>query len=99
MLSTCHAICIFPAISLLVAWTTRFKNGYHWRAAKLAVGRDDLTFHDLRHSAASELINQGVDLYTAGAVLGHRSAASTKRYAHLATDRLAEAIKKMGKRA
>ncbi len=43
---------------------TRFKMGYHWRAAKLAIGRDDLTFHDLRHSAASELINQGVDLYT-----------------------------------
>lgn len=78
---------------------TRFKTGYWWRQARDAVGRPDLKFHDLRHSAASELINAGVDLYTVGAVLGHRSAASTARYAHLATDRLSEAIGKMGKRA
>ncbi|KXJ63044.1 hypothetical protein AXY46_03230 [Achromobacter xylosoxidans] len=37
-----------------------------------------LRFHDLRHSAASEMINVNkVDLYTTGAVLGHKSAAST----------------------
>lgn len=78
---------------------TRYKTGYHWRKARKAAGMPSLHFHDLRHSAASELINQGVDLYTVGAVLGHRSAASSKRYAHLATDRLAEAIGKMGKRA
>ncbi|WP_081992220.1 tyrosine-type recombinase/integrase [Collimonas arenae] len=29
-------------------------------------------FHDLRHSAASELINAGVDLFTVGRVLGHK---------------------------
>lgn len=55
--------------------------------------------HDLRHSAASALVNAGVDLYTVGAVLAHRSAASTKRYAHLATERLAEAIGRLGKKA
>lgn len=72
---------------------------FYFSEARAAIKRPDLHFHDLRHSAASEMINQGVDLYTVGAVLGHRSAASTKRYAHLATDRLEEAIRKMGKRA
>lgn len=72
---------------------------FYFSEARAAIKRPDLHFHDLRHSAASEMINQGVDLYTVGAVLGHRSAASMKRYAHLATDRLEEAIRKIGKRA
>lgn len=40
-------------------------------------------FHDLRHTTASLLINAGVPLYTVGAILGHKSAQTTKRYAHL----------------
>ncbi len=67
-------------------------------AAAQAMGFDDLRFHDLRHSAASEMINAGVDLYTVGAVLGHRAAASTKRYSHLTTDTLAKALWSIGKR-
>lgn len=39
------------------------------------------------------------DLHTVGAVLGHRSSASTKRYSHLATDNLKAAIGRIGKRA
>lgn len=78
---------------------TRFVLHYHFAAARAAVGMAWLRFHDLRHSAASAMINDGVDLYTVGAVLGHRSQASTKRYAHLATDRLREAIGKIGRKA
>jgi integrase len=78
---------------------SRFVTNYHFVKARKAVGMSWLHFHDLRHSTASELINSGVDLYTVGAVLGHRSAASTKRYAHLATDRLNDAILKIGRRA
>lgn len=66
------------------------------RAACVAVGLGHLHFHDLRHSAASELINAGVDLYTVGAVLGHKDARSTQRYAHLATEKLADAIGRIG---
>lgn len=44
------------------------------------------------------MINQGIDLYTVGAVLGHKSAVSTKRYAHLAQDTLREAIGRIGKK-
>lgn len=78
---------------------SRFVTHYHFDKARKAVGMTWLHFHDLRHSTASALINAGVDLYTVGAVLGHRSAASTKRYAHLATDRLNDAILKIGRRA
>jgi integrase len=68
-----------------------------WNKARVKAGFAELRFHDLRHSAASEMINAGVDLYTVGGVLGHKSQTSTKRYAHLVTERLADAVKKIGK--
>lgn len=68
-----------------------------WRKARLKAGHPDLRFHDLRHSAASEMINAGVDLYTVGGVLGHKAVTSTKRYAHLVTERLEDAVSKIGK--
>lgn len=69
------------------------------KAAMRAVGLGHARLHDLRHSAASEMINAGVDLYTVGGVLGHKSAVSTARYAHLAQERLREAVGKIGQRS
>jgi integrase len=66
--------------------------------ATKALKLEHLHFHDLRHSAASEMINSGATLYEVGAVLGHRSAQSTKRYSHLATETLAKAIAMIGKK-
>ena len=80
-------------------WPSRYMAAYRFEHARHAVNMDWLHFHDLRHSAASAMIQSGVDLYTVGAVLGHRSSASTKRYAHLATDGLKTAISKIGKKA
>ncbi len=70
----------------------------HFRDARSALNMEWLHFHDLRHSAASEMINAGVDLYTVGAVLGHKSAISTKRYAHLATASIKDALAKIGRK-
>ncbi len=42
-----------------------------------------VVFHTLRHSCASWLVNNGVELYTVGKVLGHKSMAMTQRYSHL----------------
>jgi hypothetical protein len=44
------------------------------------------------------MINAGVDLFTVGWVLGHKSAVSTKRYSHLATATLSNAINLVGKK-
>jgi integrase len=68
------------------------------RACKVT-GITGVHFHDLRHSSASEMINSGVDLYTVGAVLGHKDSRSTQRYAHLATDTLTAAVARIGRRA
>lgn len=66
--------------------------------ARKTVGPPDVRFHDLRHSAASAMINAGVDLYTVGAVLGHRDPRSTQRYAHLNAGTLAAAVGTIGQK-
>jgi len=72
----------------------RTTQGAFARACR-ALGHTDLRFHDLRHSAASALVNAGVDLFTVGAILGHKAPASTKRYSHLATATLDAAVRKI----
>jgi len=44
----------------------------------------DFRWHDLRHSAASFLAKRGASLLEIGAVLGHKTTQTTKRYSHLA---------------
>ena len=56
--------------------------------ARRRAGLDDLRIHDLRHSFASFLINNGRSLYEVQRILGHSSARMTERYAHLAHDTL-----------
>ena len=51
-------------------------------AAKLRKVR----FHDLRHTFASQAIQQGVPLPVLQAWLGHSTITMTMRYAHLAPD-------------
>ena len=58
---------------------------HNFTKATRKAGMPWATFHTLRHSTASEMINAGIALNTVGEVLGHRSAASTRRYAHLQT--------------
>lgn len=77
-----------------VPMPTRPEIDYYWPLARVACGLEHVRLHDLRHTAASQMVSAGADLGTVGAVLGHRSAQTTKRYAHYATHRLAEALKR-----
>jgi integrase len=56
---------------------------YHWRAIRTAAALRDFRWHDLRHSCASWLAQQGASLIEIGSVLGHKSPVVTQRYAHL----------------
>jgi integrase len=67
-----------------------------WQRARARVGMEHVTLHDLRHSAASEMVNAGVDLFVVGKVLGHRDSRSTQRYSHLTADTLAGAVGRIG---
>ena len=61
-----------------------------WYTALRKAGIADFHFHDLRHTCASYLRMQGVDLLTIAEILGHKDLKMTRRYAHVApTHRLA----------
>ena len=55
-----------------------------WNSARKVADLADVRIHDLRHSFASFLINDGRSLYEVQQLLGHRSSSMTQRYAHLA---------------
>lgn len=65
---------------------------HSWQTARKAAKLPGLRIHDLRHSAASFMVNSGVDLFAVGKVLGHASYQSTQRYSHLANDTLLAAV-------
>ncbi|TDD27165.1 hypothetical protein E1218_11235 [Kribbella turkmenica] len=68
-----------------------------WRALLDEVGVPPARFHDARHTAATLLLEQGVDIRVVQEILGHSSLAVTKRDTHV-TSRLArDAADRMGK--
>lgn len=54
--------------------------------ARERAGIEDFRFHDLRHTFASRLVQQGVSLYEVMHLTGHKSFEMVQRYAHLAPD-------------
>lgn len=53
--------------------------------------RDKITFHSLRHTYASRLVQLGVDIYHVKELLGHSSITLTERYSHLSENSLKQA--------
>lgn len=62
------------------------KIGRWFRQALREAGITDFRFHDLRHTFASWLVQNGVDLYLVQRLLGHKTGEMTRRYTHLAPD-------------
>ncbi len=56
---------------------------YRWNPVRKAAGLSDFRWHDLRHSCASFLAQNGATLVEIGAVLGHSSPSVTAKYSHL----------------
>ena len=61
-------------------------------------GLSGLRIHDLRHSFASFAIADGASLFLVSKLLGHASARTSERYAHLSGDPLQDAAAAIGNR-
>jgi integrase len=65
----------------------------HWFEPAVVEARiKDFHWHDLRHTFASRLRMQGTPLEDIADLLGHKSLAMTKRYAHLGPSRLHQLV-------
>ena len=74
------------------AWDDRNWSRWVFEPALSAAGVTRGTPHDMRHTAASWLVQAGVKLQVVQVLLGHESYRTTQRYAHLAPDSLDEVI-------
>ena len=61
-------------------------------AACERAGIELIGFHGLRHSHASNAVQDGLSLTMLAANLGHSSTRMTERYAHLAPDHLRKTV-------
>lgn len=66
-----------------------------WESALKAAEIEDFRFHDLRHSAASYLAMSGATLAEIAEVLGHKTLAMVKRYAHLTEQHTSKVVARM----
>lgn len=57
-----------------------------WDRIRERAGLAGMKIHDLRHSRASSMVNAGASLPVVGAMLGHLSTQTTRRYAHLSLE-------------
>lgn len=53
-----------------------------WQAVRARAGLDDFRFHDLRHTTASYLTQNGAGLAQVAEALGHKTLAMARRYSH-----------------
>ena len=68
---------------------------FSFKSALKKAGIMDFTFHDLRHTFASNLVMKGVYLYVVQRLLGHATINMTQRYAHLQPQQFKDAIGKL----
>ncbi|GGO60688.1 tyrosine-type recombinase/integrase [Nonomuraea cavernae] len=64
---------------------------------RLAEVDEDARVHDARHTAATLLIEQGVDISVVQEILGHSQLTTTKRYTHITASLSNDAAARMGR--
>lgn len=67
-----------------------------WKQILTAAGVRDARLHDARHTAATLLLVQGIDVRTVMAVMGWTEMATAQRYSHAVDELRREAARRMG---
>lgn len=90
-----HAVWALKHMPFKLHWRTYFKK---FDRARRELGLRHVNPHDLRHSLASEIISQGGTLADVQGALHHDSVVSSRRYAHLYPERLADVLLGVGQK-
>ncbi len=69
-----------------------------WITALKIAEISNFKFHDLRHSAASELAMNGATLAEIAEILGHKTLAMVQRYAHLSEGHTTSVVERMNRK-
>ncbi|MDQ0768187.1 integrase [Pseudarthrobacter defluvii] len=59
---------------------SNLRRSLNWDAIRKSIGKPGMCFHDLRHTAASNMLTMGVPLHDVRAILGHSDVATTNAY-------------------
>ena len=68
-----------------------------WRRIRAKANLTEVRIHDLRHTYASNAIQQGLDITMVGKLLGHSQIQTTMRYIHLADDPIRDAAEQVSR--
>ena len=86
---------LFPSLNSTSGHITRsgFFRGLKKMAAIAGLDESKIHPHTLRHSFATRLVNENVDLRSIQKLLGHENIVTTEIYTHITTEKLAQEVK------
>jgi integrase len=93
--TACNSPLVFYSQTGLPLRNSTFRDN-HWLPALKRAGVEPCRLHDLRHTYASWLRQDGIDLQVVQEMLGHGSIITTQRYSHIGSTQNERVLKALG---
>lgn len=74
---------------------SNLRRSLNWDSIRRSIGKPDMCFHDLRHTAVSNMLSMGIPLHDVRAILGHSDVATTNAYSGSHSDYASRAARRI----